>query len=129
MGKIYKGWELMKAIANGDIKNGSKFRDLHQSSKDNFNLYKYENENLKGRFGETNLIALLNDEFELIEDEKEVEKIYCTNNNQGMITNSSDDNEKERELRKYIVNNCKDIEEILQVVKQIDKRVKKLEGK
>lgn len=84
---------------------------------------------MKGRFGGTNLIALLNDEFELIEDEKNVEKIYCTNNNQGMITNSSDDNETERELRKYIVNNYKDIEEILQVVKQIDKRVKKLEEK
>ena len=76
-----------------------------------------------------NDITFLNDIFELIEEEIDVEKIYCTNNNQGMITNSSDDNEKEKELRKYIVNNCKDIEELLQIVKQIDKRVKKLEGK
>lgn len=82
---------------------------------------------MKGRFGGTNLIALLNDEFELIEDE--IEKIYCTNNKQGMITKSSDDNEKEKELRKYIVNNCEDIEELLLIVKQIDKRVKKLEEK
>lgn len=80
-----------------------------------------------GRFGGTNLIALLNDKFELIEDE--IEKIYCTNNKQGIITKTSDDNEKEGELRRYIVNNCKDIDEILQAVKQIDKRVKKLEGK
>ena len=80
-----------------------------------------------GRFGGTNLIALLNDEFELIEDEIDAEKIYCTNNKQGIILTASDDNEKEEELRRYIINNCEDIEELLRIVKQIDKRVKKLE--
>ena len=113
MSKTYKGWELMKAIANGDIKNGSKFRDLHQSSKDNFNLYKYENENLKGRFGGTNLITLLNDKFELIEDEIDIDSI--------------------EEYKQEHTERCIDIDirnkmnEILQAVKQIDKRVKKLE--
>lgn len=128
MSKIYKGWELMKAIADGEIKEGRKIKgngnvtyifnggSFECIDHDCFLTDDYDN------------IGLAITEFELIEDEEDVEKIYCTNNNQGMITNSSDDNEKERELRKYIVNNCKDIEEILQVVKQIDKRVKKLEG-
>lgn len=72
-----------------------------------------------------NTDELLNMEVESIENE--IEKIYCTNNKQGIMTKSSDDNEKEKELRKYIVNNCADIEELLRIVKQIDKRVKKLE--
>ena len=29
MSKIYKGWELIKAIANGEIKKGSRFRDTY----------------------------------------------------------------------------------------------------
>lgn len=111
----YKGYELLKAIADGKIKNGSKFRDLHQSSKDNFNLYKYENENLKGRFGGTNLISLLNDEFELIEDEIDIDSIgelkSVTNNIDGTVC---------------IMNK---INELVQAVKQINKEVKELENR
>ncbi len=125
MGKIYKGWELMKAIADGEIKEGRKIKS------DGNATYTFNGRNFKSvdydcfLTEEYDDIRLATTEFELIEDE--IEKIYCTNNKQGMITKSSDDNEKEKELRKYIVNNCEDIEELLRIVKQIDKRVKKLE--
>ncbi len=124
MSKTYKGWELMKAIANGDIKNGSKFRDLHQSSKDNFNLYKYENENLKGRFGGTNLIALLNDKFELIEDEIDIDSIEKLDDTCYIMYGMQDE-----EIETYHNKTRTTMNEILQAVKQIDKRVKKLEKK
>ena len=126
---VYKGYELLKAIADGEIREGSRFRDTYSEY-----IYKrnsFGDLELKRKDGEEfispdySYFAEKDINFELIEDE--IEKIYCTNNKQGMITKSSNDNEKERELRKYIVNNCKDIDEILQVVKQIDERVKKLE--
>lgn len=111
MGKIYKGWELIKAIADGEIKDGSRFRNLYQSSKDDFNLYKYENKNLKGRFGGTNLIALLNDKFELIEDEIDIDNIKEL---KGIVEYATEQDT---------------INKLIQAVKQIDKRVKELEGK
>lgn len=63
---------------------------------------------MKGRFGGTNLIALLNDEFELIEDEINIDDIT----EDEWMTSS------ERNFK---------INQLVQVVKQIDKRVKKLE--
>lgn len=65
---------------------------------------------MKGRFGGTNLIALLNDKFELIEDEINIDDIT----EDEWMTSS------ERNFK---------INQLVQVVKQIDKRVKKLEGK
>ena len=70
---------------------------------------------MKGRFGGTNLIALLNDKFELIENEIDIDSI--------------------EEYKQEHTERCIDIDirnkmnEILQAVKQIDKRVKRLEGK
>ena len=125
MGKTYKGWELMKAISDGEIKEGRIIKGDGNATY-TFNGRCFERVDYDCFLTEDyDDIRLATTEFELIEDE--IEKIYCTNNKQGIITKSSDDNEKEKEIRKYIVNNCEDIEELLRIVKQIDKRVKKLE--
>ena len=125
MGKTYKGWELMKAISDGEIKEGRKIKGDGNATY-TFNGRCFERVDYDCFLTEDyDDIRLATTEFELIEDE--IEKRYCTNNKQGIITKSSDDNEKEKEIRKYIVNNCEDIEELLRIVKQIDKRVKKLE--
>ena len=125
MSKTYKGWELMKAISDGEIKEGRKIKGDGNATY-TFNGRCFERVDYDCFLTEDyDDIRLATTEFELIEDE--IEKIYCTNNKQGIITKSSDDNEKEKEIRKYIVNNCEDIEELLRIVKQIDKRVKKLE--
>lgn len=86
MNKVYKGYELMEEIAKGNIKTGSKFRDINEKEiNDNRNIYIYKNNNIIGRFGGTNLIALLKHEFELIEEqiididsieELEIEKLH-----------------------------------------------------
>lgn len=66
---------------------------------------------MKGRFGGTNLIALLNDKFELIEDEIDIDSIEEL---KGIVEYATEQDT---------------INKLIQAVKQIDKRVKKLEGK
>lgn len=123
----YKGYELMKAIAEGKIKSGTKFKTKEgkEVKWNGYNLMSIDSNECYMSI--INDICFINEVFELIEDEIDAEKIYCTNNKQGIIPTASDDNEKEEELRRYIINNCEDIEELLRIVKQIDKRVKKLE--
>lgn len=71
---ILKGYELMQEIANGKIKYGTKFRDLTDSNyEDNSNIYRYENKNFIGRYGGTNILKLLNHDFEILEDEEEID--------------------------------------------------------
>lgn len=77
---------------------------------------------MKGRFGGTNLIALLNDEFELIEDEIDIDNIEELNDTCYDVNTMSDE-----EIETYHNKTRTTMNEILQAVKQIDKRVKKLE--
>ena len=68
---ILKGYELMQEIANGKIKEGTKFRDLTDSNyADNSNIYRYENKNFIGRYGGTNILKLLNHDFEILEQHR-----------------------------------------------------------
>ena len=48
---------------------------MSKSSRDNYNLYRYEHNNFIGRYGGTNILMLLNDDFELIEDEIDIDSI------------------------------------------------------
>ena len=70
---------------------------------------------MKGRFGGTNLIALLNDKFELIQDEIDIDRIEefeivgCNIKLNDMILDK--------------------MNKLVQAVKQLNERVKKLEGK
>lgn len=69
--KIVKGYELMTMIAEKQIKSGTKFKDLTDDNyADNSNMYRYENNNFIGRWGGTNILNLLNHDFEIIEDEE-----------------------------------------------------------
>lgn len=72
---------------------------------------------MKGRFGGTNLIALLNDKFELIEDEIDIDNIEEIKWRES---------EKEHLGYGVLVANDK-INELVQAVKQLGKRVKELE--
>lgn len=111
MGKIYKGWELMKAIADGEIKEGSKFKAEYETfiARDGYLFVEYDNRQKYANSFE------LKWKFELIEDEINIDSI--------------------EEYKQEHTERCIDIDirnkmnEILQAVKQIDKRVKKLEKK
>ena len=92
MGKMYKGWELMKAIEDGEIKDGSRF-------------YVYRT---------FNAIAVLKNKILHFEDE-----IY--------IDNIEEYNQDHTE-RCVDIDIRNKINELIQAVKQLDKRIKKLEG-
>ena len=109
--KTYKGYELLKAIANNEIKEGTKFKNLNQKVKsDNSHIYTYNHNNFIGRWGGTNIIAILNDEFELIEEQEDIdiqsiEELYI-----GDVTT-------EDKLK---------INELVRAVKQLDKKINQL---
>ena len=117
MGKIYKGWELIKAIADGKIKKGSRFRDTYseyiykRNSFGDLELKREDGEELTSP--DYSYFAEKDNDFELIEDEIDIDNI--------------------EEYKQKYTERCIDIDirnkmnEILQAVKQIDKRVKKLE--
>lgn len=112
MKKIYKGWELIKAIEDGEIKNGSRF-NVHRTYSA---VAVLEDRILHLEDGNKRILTtndLLIYTFELIEDEINIDSI--------------------EEYKQEHTERCIDIDirnkmnEILQAVKQIDKRVKKIE--
>lgn len=117
MGKTYKGWELMKAIADGEIKEESRFRDTYseyiykRNSFGDLELKREDGEELTSP--DYSYFVEKDNDFELIQDEINIDSI--------------------EEYKQEHTERCIDIDirnkmnEILQAVKQIDKRVKKLE--
>lgn len=110
MVKIYKGWELLKAIADGEIKEGSKFKAEYETfiARDGYLFVEYDNRQRYANSFE------LKWEFELIEDEIDIDSI--------------EEYKQEYSERCIDVDIRNKLNEILQAVKQIDKRVKELEG-
>ena len=111
MGKTYKGWELMKAIADGEIKEGRKFKAEYETfiARDGYLFVEYDNRQKYANSFE------LKWKFELIEDEIDIDSI--------------EEYKQEHSERCIDVDIRNKLNEILQAVKQIDKRVKKIEEK
>ena len=112
MSKIYKGWELMKAIEDGEVKDGSRFYVYRTYNA----IAVLENRILHFEDGNERILTtndLLIYTFELIEDEIDIVSI--------------------EEYKQEYTERCIDIairnkmNEILQAVKQLDKRIKKWE--
>ena len=117
MSKIYKGWELMKAIADGEIKEGTEiFATTSLGGRYTNTSRAYIGHNdiyWKDTNKQLPAYVFITGEFELIEDEIDIDSI--------------------EEYKQEHTERCIDIDirnkmnEILQAVKQIDTRVKKLE--
>lgn len=76
MEKIYKGWELIKAIADGEIKEGTKFKCLNENPMQYYpdsNIYRYEHGNFLGRFGGFNILSIVNKDFEIVQKQEEID--------------------------------------------------------
>ena len=110
MGKIYKGWELIKAIEDGEIKNGRRI-NIHRTYSAIAVLEEgmLHMENGNKRILTTNDLLIYT--FELIQDEIDIDSI------EELTQNCFDD-----------WTEAKKINELVQAVKQIDKRVKELGG-
>ena len=123
MGKTYKGWELMKAIADGEIKEGSRF-NVHRTYSA---IAVLEDRILHLEDGNKRILTtndLLIYTFKLIEDEIDIDSIEELNDTCYDVNIMSDD-----DLESYHNKTRTTINEILQAVKQIDKKVKKIEEK
>lgn len=113
MGKIYKGWELIHAIADGEIKEENRFRDTYseyiykRNSFGDLELKREDGEELTSP--DYSYFAEKDNDFELIEDEIDIDSIEEL---EGIVEYSTERNT---------------INQLIQAVKQIDKRVKKLE--
>lgn len=127
MGKIYKGWELMKAIADGEIKEENRFRDTYseyiykRNSFGDLELKREDGEELTSP--DYSYFVEKDNDFELIQDEIDIDRIEELNDTCYDVNTMSDD-----DLEFYHNKTRATINEILQAVKQIDKRVKELEG-
>ncbi len=117
MVKIYKGWKLIKAMAEGEIKEGSKFVDklykeeyIYSRNEITNELMLYKKDPVTEDYfiPDYSFFAEKDNDFELIEDEIDIDSIT---ENEWMTSG-------ERNFK---------INQLVQAVKQIDKRVKKLE--
>lgn len=135
MGKIYKGGELIKAIADGEIKNEAKIIPHYPNNDCIVKYFEYFYGFLKayykqGKRSDENVnvcVFLDNDRtFEVMENETDIkiDSIEELNDTCYDVNIMSDD-----DLELYHNETRTTINKILQAVKQIDKRVKKLEGK
>lgn len=113
----YKGYELLKAIADGKIKDGTKFKCLNEKPMQYYtdsNIYRYEHGSFLGRFGGFNILSIVNKDFEIVQkqDEIDIDSIgelkSVTNNIDGTVC--------------IMVK----INELVQAVKQLKKEVKEL---
>lgn len=112
MSKIYIGWELMKAIADGEIKEGSKIKineDIYIFCEGNF-MSDSTGHYLTGIYNDIDFATA---KFELIEDEIDIDNI--------------EEYKQEHTERCIDIDIRNKINELIKAVKQIDKRIKKLE--
>lgn len=114
---VYKGYELLKAIADGEIREGSRFRDTYSEY-----IYKrnsFGDLELKRKDGEEfispdySYFAEKDNNFELIEDEIDIDNI--------------EEYKQEHTERCVDIDIRNKINELIQAVKQLDKKIKKLE--
>ncbi len=140
MGKVYKGYELMKAIAEGEVRQKTRFLDLtdkrEQSNGSRKHYYSYKNGNfIQEGFGGSNILKILNHDFKLLEEEEidiqEIEEleVYMSTNEynwQNVDENRMKINEIIREVKKM----QKEILEIYvdkatkQVIDEFEKKIK-----
>lgn len=124
MGKIYKGWELMKKIADGEIKEGTKFKCLNENPMQYYpdsNIYRYEHGNFLGRFGGFNILSIVNKDFEIVQKQEEID----IDSIEEIKLRPSD-----REHLSFggLIFEEK-INKLVQAVKQLNKKVKELENR
>lgn len=116
-----KGLEVLKKIANGEIKEESRFLDITDKNYYNgtsIHTFIYKNNNLiQEGIGGTNLLAILNHEFEVISDEIDIDSIEELD-----INNFGHNNMITQQETWYI----KKTNELVQAVKQINKQIKEL---
>lgn len=120
----YKGYELLKAITDGEIKEGTKFKCLNEKPMQYYpdsNIYRYEHGNFLGRFGGFNILSIVNKDFEIVQKQEEID----IDSIEEIKLRPSD-----REHLSFggLIFEEK-INKLVQAVKQLNKKVKELENR
>ena len=122
MSKIYKGWELVKAIADGEIKNNTKIIPHYPKNNCIVEYFEYFCGFFKAYYKEgrrsdedVNVCVFFDNDrtFEVIENEIDIDNI--------------EEYKQEHTERCIDIDIRNKINELIQAVKQLDKRIKKLE--
>ena len=125
MSKTYKGYELLKAIAEGKIKDGAKIEIIGRFQGDLMGSYFVYNEGSLDyiiytpngeQYEEVELFDLLNYRFELIEDEINIQEIE--------ELNIRDKDYIRGDIYEVVKNNREAIVELQKAIKQLDKKIK-----
>ena len=103
-----KGYEIFKVIANKEIKDGTQFRMLEDD-----NIYTYRNNNFVCKYGGMNVIAILNKEFEIIEEQQDIDIQNIEEIEPAMNGNAC-----------VIDNKTWTLNQVIKAVKQLDKKIK-----
>lgn len=103
-----KGYEIFKGIANKEIKDGTQFRMLEDD-----NIYTYRNNNFVCKYGGMNVIAILNKEFEIIEEQNNIDIQSIEEIEPAMNGNAC-----------VIDNKTWTLNQVIKAVKQLDKKIK-----
>ena len=116
MGKAYKGYELYRMIANGEIKRNSQFKD------NNNQIWNWNGFDFISEYDYNDYVFSLMD-FEILEDEEtdieEIEEITETS------TIDYSQNTKEMITAYQLIHKCEDkINKLTQAVKQLDNKMK-----
>lgn len=122
MNKTYKGWELLKAIADGEIRNGAKiyFKQENEYCYYNGNSIIYE-------LGESSVVNSHSDkyfadgDFELISEPTEEIDIQSIKNVDTIYTRESNG---ANEILKFHTETREIINTLIQAIKQLDNRIK-----
>ena len=112
----YKGYELLKAIADGEIKDGTKFKCLNEKPMQYYtdsNIYRYEHGSLLGKFGGFNILSIVNKDFEIVQKQDEID-IDSIEELEGIVEYSTERNT---------------INQLIQAVKQLNKEKKSIKEK
>lgn len=140
MSKVYKGYELMKAIANGEIEEGSRFKvkALWNGSYFYYNriaIVKYKNIVYEEEEEIITSWTIINSEFELIEDETiDIESIEELVGTIDIRCNNKIIEAEDYFYNTYnIVESIKSIsdkqKELIQAVKQLNQEIKSIKEK
>ena len=124
MSKVYKGYELIKVIADGEIKEGSRFRidGYKHIIEYNSGILYYIDDN----FDEVSSSVIINCIFELIEDETididSIEELDEFELDQFIIMDNAE--RFDRTMIEY-----SKINKLVQAVKQLNKEIKSIKEK
>lgn len=129
MSKIYKGYELLKAMVEGEIEEGTRFKAFGMIwIFRNNSLYNYESDEYIEYY--TDIVVTAKEKFELIEENTiDIEKNTIDIDKLEEINDTNFDslNMTEQEIDFYHNFTRTKINELVQAIKQLNKRIEELE--